>query len=44
MLERPCIAVGWNDTEIDAKDWLCAYNFVGRCCADGSILCELCDF
>ena len=36
MLKRPYIVVEWNDTESDAKGWLCAYNFVGHYCGGGT--------
>jgi len=28
MLKRPYLIVEWNDTETEAKGWLCVYNFV----------------
>lgn len=29
MANKPYVVVEWNDTETDAKGWMCAYNFVG---------------
>jgi len=34
--KRPYIVVEWNDTESDAKGWLCAYNFVNHYCGGGT--------
>ncbi len=28
MANKPYVVVEWNDTETEAKGWLCAYNFV----------------
>ena len=28
MANKPYLVVEWNDTETDAKGWMCAYNFV----------------
>lgn len=36
MLKRPYVVVEWNDTETDAKGWLCAYNFVNHYCGGGT--------
>ncbi|WP_147820154.1 Glu/Leu/Phe/Val family dehydrogenase [Salidesulfovibrio onnuriiensis] len=33
---KPYILVEWNDTETDAKGWLCAYNFVNNYCGGGT--------
>ena len=30
MANKPYVVVEWNDTETDAKGWMCAYNFVGH--------------
>ena len=34
--KRPYIVVEWNDTESEAKGWLCAYNFVNNYCGGGT--------
>ncbi|NCB43013.1 MAG: Glu/Leu/Phe/Val dehydrogenase [Clostridia bacterium] len=34
--KRPYIVVEWNDTQSDAKGWLCAYNFVNHYCGGGT--------
>lgn len=34
--QKPYIVVEWNDTETDAKGWLCAYNFVNHYCGGGT--------
>ncbi|MEG1650443.1 MAG: Glu/Leu/Phe/Val dehydrogenase dimerization domain-containing protein [Oscillospiraceae bacterium] len=36
MLKRPYAVVEWNDTETEAKGWLCAYNFVNHYCGGGT--------
>ena len=36
MANKPYIVVEWNDTETDAKGWLCAYNFVDHYCGGGT--------
>lgn len=36
MEVKPYITVEWNDTETDAKGWLCAYNFVNHYCGGGT--------
>jgi len=36
MANTPYIVVEWNDTESDAKGWLCAYNFVNNYCGGGT--------
>lgn len=36
MSHRPYVTVEWNDTETDAKGWLCAYNFVNHYCGGGT--------
>lgn len=36
MEKKPYIVVEWNDTESDAKGWLCAYNFVNHYCGGGT--------
>lgn len=36
MSHKPYITVEWNDTETDAKGWLCAYNFVNHYCGGGT--------
>ena len=28
MANKPYVVVEWNDTETDAKGWMCAYNIV----------------
>ena len=33
---KPYILVEWNDTETQAKGWLCAYNFVNNYCGGGT--------
>ncbi len=33
---KPYILVEWNDTETNAKGWLCAYNFVNHYCGGGT--------
>ncbi len=33
---KPYILVEWNDTETDAKGWLCVYNFVNNYCGGGT--------
>lgn len=33
---KPYITVEWNDTESDAKGWLCAFNFVNHYCGGGT--------
>ncbi|MDW6091078.1 Glu/Leu/Phe/Val family dehydrogenase [Vibrio rhizosphaerae] len=35
-MSKPYILVEWNDTETDAKGWLCAYNFVNNYCGGGT--------
>ena len=35
MANKPYVVVEWNDTETEAKGWLCAYNFVGHYCGGG---------
>ncbi|MEG0051435.1 MAG: Glu/Leu/Phe/Val dehydrogenase dimerization domain-containing protein [Terrisporobacter sp.] len=35
-LEKPFVVVEWNDTETDAKGWLCGYNFVNNYCGGGT--------
>ncbi|ASA54336.1 Glu/Leu/Phe/Val family dehydrogenase [Vibrio gazogenes] len=35
-MTKPYILVEWNDTETDAKGWLCAYNFVNNYCGGGT--------
>jgi glutamate dehydrogenase (NAD(P)+) len=34
--KRPYIVVEWNDTQSEAKGWLCAYNFVNNYCGGGT--------
>lgn len=34
--KRPYVVVEWNDTESEAKGWLCAYNFVRNYCGGGT--------
>lgn len=36
MNQKPYVVVEWNDTESDAKGWLCAYNFVNHYCGGGT--------
>lgn len=36
MANKPYILVEWNDTETEAKGWMCAYNFVGHYCGGGT--------
>ena len=36
MAYKPYVVVEWNDTETDAKGWMCAYNFVGHYCGGGT--------
>ncbi len=36
MEKKPYVVVEWNDTESDAKGWLCAYNFVNHYCGGGT--------
>ena len=36
MSHKPYITVERNDTETDAKGWLCAYNFVNHYCGGGT--------
>lgn len=36
MANKPYIVVEWNDTETEAKGWLCAYNFVKNYCGGGT--------
>jgi glutamate dehydrogenase (NAD(P)+) len=36
MANKPYIVVEWNDTESDAKGWLCMYNFVNHYCGGGT--------
>jgi len=36
MVKRPYVVVEWNDTESDAKGWLCVYNFVNHYCGGGT--------
>lgn len=36
MNKKPYIVVEWNDTESEAKGWLCAYNFVNHYCGGGT--------
>ncbi len=36
MDQKPYAVVEWNDTESDAKGWLCAYNFVNHYCGGGT--------
>jgi glutamate dehydrogenase (NAD(P)+) len=36
MANKPYVVVEWNDTETDAKGWLCAYNFVNNYCGGGT--------
>lgn len=36
MANKPYVVVEWNDTETDAKGWMCAYNFVGHYCGGGT--------
>lgn len=33
---KPYVTVEWNDTESDAKGWLCAFNFVNHYCGGGT--------
>ncbi len=33
---KPYILVEWNDTETEAKGWLCVYNFVNNYCGGGT--------
>ncbi|OIO01836.1 MAG: amino acid dehydrogenase [Desulfovibrionaceae bacterium CG1_02_65_16] len=33
---KPYLLVEWNDTETDAKGWLCVYNFVNNYCGGGT--------
>lgn len=33
---KPYVTVEWNDTETDAKGWLCAFNFVNHYCGGGT--------
>lgn len=35
MVKGPYVVVEWNDTESDAKGWLCVYNFVNHYCGGG---------
>ncbi|HCU08534.1 MAG TPA: Glu/Leu/Phe/Val dehydrogenase [Clostridiales bacterium] len=34
--KRPYVVVEWNDTETEAKGWLCAFNFVNHYCGGGT--------
>ncbi|MDD3537182.1 MAG: Glu/Leu/Phe/Val dehydrogenase dimerization domain-containing protein [Bacillota bacterium] len=34
--KRPYVVVEWNDTETEAKGWLCAFNFVRNYCGGGT--------
>ncbi|CAH2213799.1 Glu/Leu/Phe/Val family dehydrogenase [Tepidibacter aestuarii] len=36
MLDKPYVVIEWNDTETDAKGWLCGYNFVNNYCGGGT--------
>lgn len=36
MANKPYVVVEWNDTETEAKGWLCAYNFVNNYCGGGT--------
>ena len=36
MANKPYLVVEWNDTETDAKGWMCAYNFVNHYCGGGT--------
>lgn len=36
MANKPYVVVEWNDTESDAKGWLCVYNFVNHYCGGGT--------
>lgn len=36
MEKKPYVVVEWNDTQSDAKGWLCAYNFVNHYCGGGT--------
>lgn len=36
MDQKPYAVVEWNDTESEAKGWLCAYNFVNHYCGGGT--------
>lgn len=36
MVKGPYVVVEWNDTESDAKGWLCVYNFVNHYCGGGT--------
>ncbi len=36
MTNKPYVVVEWNDTETEAKGWMCAYNFVGHYCGGGT--------
>ena len=36
MANKPYVVIEWNDTETDAKGWMCAYNFVGHYCGGGT--------
>jgi glutamate dehydrogenase (NAD(P)+) len=36
MNKKPYMVLEWNDTESDAKGWLCAYNFVNHYCGGGT--------
>ena len=37
MANKPYLVVEWNDTETDAKGWMCAYNFVNHYCGGGKM-------
>lgn len=36
MENKPYVVVEWNDTETEARGWMCAYNFVGHYCGGGT--------
>ncbi len=33
---KPYVTIEWNDTETDAKGWLCVFNFVNNYCGGGT--------
>lgn len=36
MANKPYVVLEWNDTETDAKGWMCVYNFVQHYCGGGT--------
>ncbi len=36
MIKKPYVVVEWDDTESDARGWLCVYNFVNHYCGGGT--------